>query len=737
MHTPKAVPQFHHITLTHQQMGDAVVLDAISTGDRLRVFCLGTCPEGFLSSGSTAQVRNIGGHAVLSGKPVDFPADLAADAPVPDLFQDRNTLLAFRNGQTTETVVQWLRWHSELHAMDAALIVDRAAPGSDQDFIDRLKDSLGERSGLKVLVVVQFDCPLGDPTLPDEQHPFCAPDAPGKDRMDIPKPDAWRSPLGVLNVIELMRWRFLSAARAVGLVDVSDLIAPKDGTSLFDQAVTAKGGAIPLQGRKAYPWRVRKGQEAHFTDHSCRQFDINTTLTRWCAVPSKIPETRLWRPFFLPSATIAGVEPWPFYRCMGLRHQAEPVSKIVPKTALVEDDELIGHTTGFWDAKPVRVPARLKQAPAKEPNSVAIVTCMKNEGPFILEWLAYHRVIGVTNFLVYTNDCTDGTDSFLDLLQEKGLVEHRDNPFRQSGMKPQHAALHAADDEPIMRQSDWQICMDVDEFINVHVGEGRLSDLFEAVGDANMISLTWRLFGNSDVHTFSDQPLISEFTRCAAQMTRKPHQAWGFKTLFRNLGIFKKLGVHRPKGLNPQLWEEIKWVNGSGKPMPKANFRNAWRSTKATVGYELVSLNHYAVRSAESFLVKRDRGRVNHVDRDQGLAYWFRMNHNLVEDRSIQRMLPALRGEMNRLLSDPDIAQMHAQCIKAHRAKIEELKATPNYAAFFETLTGARMEKLSRQLAHFGANVFLAGPDVIPDDIATGDHPADFFFTVEKQDTQH
>ena len=171
--------------------------------------------------------------------------------------------------------------------------------------------------------------------------------------------------------------------------------------------------------------------------------------------------------------------------------------------------------------------------------------------------------------------------------------------------------------------------------------------------------------------------------------------------------------------------------------MPKSNFRNAWRSTKATVGYELVSLNHYAVRSAESFLVKRDRGRVNHVDRDQGLAYWFRMNHNLVEDRSIQRMLPALRGEMDRLLSDPVIAQMHAQCIKAHRAKIAELKATPNYAAFYETLTGARMEKLSRQLAHFGANVFLAGPDVIPDDIAMGDHPADFFFTVEKQDTQH
>ena len=56
---------------------------------------------------------------------------------------------------------------------------------------------------------------------------------------------------------------------------------------------------------------------------------------------------------------------------------------------------------------------------------------MKNEGPFILEWIAYHLAIGVDDFLIYTNDCTDGTDEFLDILQDRGLVQHRINPFRQ------------------------------------------------------------------------------------------------------------------------------------------------------------------------------------------------------------------------------------------------------------------------------------------------------------------
>jgi hypothetical protein len=364
---------------------------------------------------------------------------------------------------------------------------------------------------------------------------------------------------------------------------------------------------------------------------------------------------------------------------------------------------------------------------------VAIVTTMKNEGPFILEWLAYHRAIGVDDFLVYTNDCDDGTDTMLALLQSKGLLQHRDNPFRESGLKPQHAALAAAEDEPLIKNAGWLICMDVDEFINVHVGDGTLPALFSAVPDANMISMTWRLFGNADVDDFKDELITGHYTACAPKMTRKPHQAWGFKTLFRNIGLFKKLGVHRPKGLKPQLVDQITWVNGSGQLMPKKEYRNAWRSTARTVGYDLVTLNHYALRSAESFLVKRDRGRVNHVDRDQGLAYWFRMNNNAEQDSSIQRMLPNLRAEYDRLLDDPDIAKAHNHSVDRHRQRIDELKQTSQYSAFYGELKGERLRRLSRLHLHFGSSVFQIGPQCIPDDFPKGELARDFLFTVPKE----
>ncbi|TDL79588.1 glycosyltransferase family 2 protein [Palleronia sediminis] len=384
-----------------------------------------------------------------------------------------------------------------------------------------------------------------------------------------------------------------------------------------------------------------------------------------------------------------------------------------------------------FDYTPQRPPPEvLSPAATSATNRTGIVTTMKNEGPFILEWLAYHRAVGIDEFLVFTNDCVDGTDTMLDLLERKGLLRHRDNPYRDTGLKPQHAALQAADDDAGIQALDWVICMDVDEFINIHTGDGTLAALYAAVPEANMISLTWRLFGNADIAEFRDEPITERFTLCAPRLIRKPHQAWGFKTLTRNAGIFKKLGVHRPKGLKPQLVDRIAWVNGSGRPMPRDEYRTAWRSTLDTYGYDLVTLNHYALRSAESFLVKRDRGRVNHVDRDQGLNYWFRMNHNAEEDRSIQRMLPAMRAELDRLMADPEIAAMHRACVAAHRAKIDELKATEKYSAFYAEITGERLRRLSRVLRAFGSNVFLSGPDAIPDEIVERAQDPEFFFTL-------
>ena len=44
---------------------------------------------------------------------------------------------------------------------------------------------------------------------------------------------------------------------------------------------------------------------------------------------------------------------------------------------------------------------------------ILAVTTLRNEAPFIVEWVAHMRAIGVTDLLVYTNDCDDGTEALL------------------------------------------------------------------------------------------------------------------------------------------------------------------------------------------------------------------------------------------------------------------------------------------------------------------------------------
>ncbi|PSL19147.1 glycosyltransferase family 2 protein [Shimia abyssi] len=748
-------PGFQTILLTHQEIADICVIDtvAVAPGHAYAYLATDTPPESVEAANDTRleNLRSVGNGLIAdlhytSAAPEltlgGTPCQLVPTPAQTDLFDRLNTALAFRNGEPVSAVLDWLRYHVRHHALQAALIVDRARPDEAAKFARKLKKGAKEINGLKQLVHVHSDMPLGQADLPAEAHPFNAPDAPGKDRMDIPEPAPWDAPLGELQLFELMRRRFLDTARAVALLEVSDLLtditgAGVKGRTVFDAAVKSATGSVVLAGRNCYPWRVRKGDAAAHGDHICVQFDATKLRKRWCVAPSRTGPNTVWRMVRIVSASPEPDEWVQFYRCMGLRHPADSVSKIVPKTSLIEDATLLDMATNVFDHKALRMPEIAAPEMSSDSNDVAIITCMKNEGPFILEWLAYHRAIGVKDVLVYTNDCNDGTDIFLQLLQKKGYVQHRENPFEGTGLKPQHAALQAGEKEEVIKYADWVISMDVDEFINIKVGDGTVTALFDAVPDANLISCTWRLFGNSDVHEYTDDPLMAQFTRCAPEITRKPHQAWGFKTLFRNVGLFKKLGVHRPKGLNPQLWNEINWVNGSGAPLPKDMYRNAWRSTSSTVGYDMVQLNHYAVRSAESFLVKRDRGRVNHVDRDQGLAYWFRMNNNVDQDTSIQRMIPAMQAEKDRLLSDPEIAEAHAFSVDRHRAKIDALKETDNYASFYKELTGHRMQRLARLHPHFGANVFLAGPEVIPDWLTERELPDDFFFTVDKQETAH
>ena len=298
--------------------------------------------------------------------------------------------------------------------------------------------------------------------------------------------------------------------------------------------------------------------------------------------------------------------------------------------------------------------------------------------------------MGVTDFLVYTNDCTDNTNALLDRLDEMGMLTRLDNPFnREAGQKPQRGALNDAADQPLVTNADWVIVIDVDEFMNIHIGDGTIDALCAAAGEPNLIAMTWKFFGNGGVHAYEDRPVTQQLTACAPPFIPKPRLGWGFKTMIHRTAPFAKLGVHRPLQLDETRRAEVRWVNGSGQMMPDALVDgNGWRSTKRTVGYDMVTLNHYILRSADSFLVKRERGRINHVDQDQGQHYWSRRNYATETDtRAAAFMADRVAPVLAELKADATLARLHDEAVDWHRARIAHLKAQPDYAALYATIT--------------------------------------------------
>ncbi|GLS87233.1 hypothetical protein GCM10010873_22070 [Cypionkella aquatica] len=307
---------------------------------------------------------------------------------------------------------------------------------------------------------------------------------------------------------------------------------------------------------------------------------------------------------------------------------------------------------------------------------------VKNEAAFLLEWLAHHRACGFSDFLVYSNDCSDGTDLMLDRLAALGWLTHMRNPGPHPE-GPQWAMLKVADKHPLIAQSDWVLVCDIDEFVNIHVGDRSLNALLTALPDATAIALTWRMFGNAGVIEIADQPITETFTKAAEASFAWPWRAQLIKTLFRNDGTYRKLGVHRPRSPDPARAGQARWFDGSGRALPDTPQGRIF-SDYSRDNYKLVQLNHYALGSMQNYLVKADRGRANRDASAFDMSYWVERNFNEVEDRSIHSLNSAtLRAE---LLADPVLGPLHYKAVAWRQARFAELMQAEPWRALFGRL---------------------------------------------------
>lgn len=316
---------------------------------------------------------------------------------------------------------------------------------------------------------------------------------------------------------------------------------------------------------------------------------------------------------------------------------------------------------------------------------------MKNEAPFLLEWIAYHRVIGFDEIVVCSNPSNDGTEELLAALAGAGVIRHL-QVIPEAGEAAQSAAAKRFSTEIGYRDGDWYLWLDADEFLNIHVGARRVEDLIRAVGAHDCALINWRVFGANGHARFPGRFIGAGFGRAARRKFAGNDSVKSFFRMSPKFGGFAPVGIHRPLVTRGGGLRHTDVVTGIGTN-PTLGFRPHWQwfqgdsfpaNSKVEldeVGWDLAQVNHYMVRTPDHFALKRLRGRgwkahsegeanQRHTD-----GFFTKNDRNEEEDVSILAWEEAVTAEMARLALFPAVGAALAQCDALTASVLAELEA--------------------------------------------------------------
>ncbi len=309
-----------------------------------------------------------------------------------------------------------------------------------------------------------------------------------------------------------------------------------------------------------------------------------------------------------------------------------------------------------------------------------LISCLRNEGPFILEWVAHHLGLGFDAIHIASNDCTDGSDILLDALARAGVITHTPNPLKP-GEIPQHAGYAKIRAAHPINQADWLMMLDTDEFLNIHIGAHLVQDLTALAEDADIVSISARSFSDLPQQHWQPGAVTQAFpmalpprhraSRSIKTLTRDPARFGGIHN-HHLIGFRGKAALRVFCAQNGQRYEIIK-----GTPLG-----DKLRHVPAEkVGYQLAQYNHYAIKTLDSYLLRHARGRGASAgkigaENDRHTLDYFQVRAGRGRsETSIARYSDATDRAMAQLLSDPAIAKAQRACEAAHAAAIDVLIA--------------------------------------------------------------
>lgn len=298
----------------------------------------------------------------------------------------------------------------------------------------------------------------------------------------------------------------------------------------------------------------------------------------------------------------------------------------------------------------------------------ALMTCVKNEGPFVLEFVAHHLVIGFNRIMIASNDCTDGTDDLLAALHSAGFVQHLDQVVAE-GEIPQHAGYKKLRARFGLNGVEWLMVLDVDEFLHVSLagnsGYGTVQDLTRAAPpDIDIIALNALTFGPNLDAQWQPGRVCAQFTH---RFQKKHSRNAMVKSLTRTPARFRGNHNHHMMGFTQT--HPLHVMRGDGSQFALDHSVPLWKSLRTLKPSDTCQnwahYNHYAVKTYDSFALRRARGRGAKAANAQDMVrhnddYFVAHIGASIFDDTISIYGAAVQAKMAQMLAVPAIAAAQA-----------------------------------------------------------------------------
>ena len=290
-------------------------------------------------------------------------------------------------------------------------------------------------------------------------------------------------------------------------------------------------------------------------------------------------------------------------------------------------------------------------------RGACLLTTVRNEGPYLLDWLSHHLALGFEHAFVYSNENSDGSDALLEKLAQHGVITWIQNA-RGPRLGPQTKAYaHALMILPQILDYRWAAILDLDEYLAIDATIFASVQHYLALQETqpvDAIALNWLLFVGLPGAAWSDQSSIRRFTQ------RDRDVNIHVKSLIRPQ-LFWNAQPHFPYAAMDAPFDYRTQDGGVHHHRAQGRLAAFSETPAATQAW----VNHYMLRTADEALWKWARGRADWTDESQ--SAWFlefiaktfldlARPERLVEDTRIAACAAGQAGELDRLRALPGVA---------------------------------------------------------------------------------